>query len=504
MAQAAKGDLVIRGGVVAETTSTLAAPRDLLLRDGIIAAIGAPGMDVPEGTPAFDATGLLLHPGLINGHTHSHGFLARGIGDRWTLELLLAASPWVSGGRSFEDKALAATIGAAEMVLKGCTAVFDMATESPLPTVEGMDAIAGAYHAVGLRAVVAPMVADRTLYEAVPPLFEALPDDLRAEVAALALPPWQETFAAMERIATAWRWSGEDICLGVGPTIATHCDDAFLRACARLAAEHGVPLSMHVAESKVQAVMGLRSYGRTLVQHLDALGLLGPRFVAAHAIWLDDADRATLAERGAAIIHNPGSNMKLGNGMFAMREALDAGITVGLGTDTCSCGDNLNMYEAMRLASLLSKVQGPDPDTWVSAEEAYLAATEGSARALGIPGIGQIAVGAKADIVFLDLAHPTWMPHRWSVNQIVHAEDGTAVKHVCIGGRFVVRDGALTTVDLARLKDRAEESRLRHAQATVKQRALFDRLAPIVGRAGPALAAEAYPVRRHLAETGRF
>jgi guanine deaminase len=504
MAEAAKGDLVIRGGVVAETATALAAPRDILLRDGLIAALGPPGMAVPEGTPGFDAGGLLLHPGLINGHTHSHGFLARGIGDRWTLELLLAASPWISGGRTFEDKALAATIGAAEMVLKGCTAVFDMSNESPLPTVEGIDAIAGAYHAVGMRAVIAPMVADRTLYQAVPPLFEALPDDLRAEVSAFTLPPWQDSFAAMEAIARSWRWSAHDIAFGVGPTIATHCDDAFLQACARLSAEHGARLSMHVAESKVQAVMALRSYGRTLVAHLDALGLLTDRFVAAHAIWLDDRDRATLAERGAAIIHNAGSNMKLGNGMFAMREALDAGITVGLGTDTCSCGDNLNMYEAMRLASLLSKVQGPDPAAWVSAEEAYGAATEGSARALGIPGLGRIAEGAKADIVFLDLTHPTWMPHRWSVNQIVHAEDGTGVKHVCIGGRFVVRDGVLTTVDLPALRDRAEEHRLRHDAATAPQRALFDRLAPHVGRAGPALAAEAYPVRRHLAEAGRF
>lgn len=504
MAKAEKGDLVIRGGLVVQAGGTLAPARDILLRDGLIVAIGPPGLAVPEGTPAFDASGLLLHPGLVNGHTHSHGFLARGMGDRWTLELLLAASPWVSGGRTFADKALAATIGAAEMVLKGCTTLFDMSSEMPLPTLEGMEAIAEAYHTVGLRAVIAPMVADRTLYEAVPPLFEALPADLRAEVAALRLPPWQETVSAMQAIARAWRNGEHDICLGIGPTIATHCDDALLRASSSLAAEHGLRLTMHVAESKVQAVMGLRQYGRTLVQHLDSLGLLGPRFVAAHAIWLDDRDRALLAERGAAIIHNPGSNMKLGNGMFAMREALDAGITVGLGTDTCSCGDNLNMFEAMRLASLLSKVQGPDPTNWVTAEEAFAAATEGSARALGIPGVGRIAEGAKADIVFLDLLHPTWMPHRWTVNQLVHAEDGTAVKHVCIGGRFVVRDGVLTTVDLPALKLHAEAHVRRHAEATVTQRALFDRLAPHVARAGSALAAETYPVRRYLAEPGRF
>lgn len=504
MAEAAKGDLVIRGGVLADPAVRRAEPRDILLRDGLIAAIGPAGMAVPEGTPGFDAGGLLMHPGLINGHTHAHGFLSRGYGDRWTLELQLAAAPWISGGRTDADKGLSAMIGVAEMALKGCTAALDMVNETPLATEAGMDAVADAYDTVGLRAVLAPMVASRTVYQAVPALADALPPALRSAVDGLALPPWQETFAAMERIVRGWRWGSRDITLGLGPTIPTHCDDALLEACARLSTEHGLPLTMHVAESRVQAVMGLRTYGRTLVAHLDRLGLIGPRFVAAHAIWLDEADMAILAARGASAVHNAGSNLKLGNGAFQMRRMRDAGVNVGLGTDTCSCGDNLNMYEAMRLASFLSRTQGPDPAAWVSVEEAYAAATEGSARALGIPGIGRIAEGMKADIVFLDLGHPTWMPHRWSVNQIVHAEDGTGVKHVCVGGRFIVRDGTLTTVDLAALKDRAEEARERLEHATAKARALFDDVSPIVARIGPALAAEPYPVRRYLADSGRF
>jgi len=504
MPEPQRGDLVIRGGLVADAAHPLAEARDILVRDGVIVTIGPPGIAVPEGTAAFDASGLLLHPGLVNGHTHSHGFLGRGIGDRWTLELLLAASPWVSGGRTMDDIALSATIGAAELALKGCTAVLDMVGELPLPTEEGLDAVASAYDRVGLRAVIAPLVADRTLYQAIPPLAEALPGELREEVARLALPPWERTFDALVRLVRVWRWSGRGIGFGLGPTIPTHCDDAFLRACARLAGEHGLPLTMHVAENKVQAVIGGRTYGRSLVRHLDALGLIGPRFIAAHAIWLDDENRAILAARGASVIHNPSSNMKLGNGLFAMREALDAGITVGLGTDTCSCGDNLNMYEAMRLASLLSKVQGPDPAAWVSAEEAYRAGTEGSARALGLSGIGRIEEGALADIVFLDLGHPNWMPHRWTVNQLVHGEDGTAVRHVCVGGRFIVRDGRLTTVDLDSLRSKAEEHRQRHERATRHERALFERLAPIVARVGPALAAEPLSVRRYLSDRGPF
>ena len=315
MPEPQRGDLVIRGGLVADAAHPLAEARDILVRDGVIVTIGPPGIAVPEGTAVFDASGLLLHPGLVNGHTHSHGFLGRGIGDRWTLELLLAASPWVSGGRTMDDIALSATIGAAELALKGCTAVLDMVGELPLPTEEGLDAVASAYDRVGLRAVIAPLVADRTLYQAIPPLAEALPGELREEVARLALPPWERTFDALVRLVRGWRWSGRGIGFGLGPTIPTHCDDAFLRACARLAGEHGLPLTMHVAESKVQAVIGGRTYGRSLVRHLDALGLIGPRFIAAHAIWLDDENRAILAARGASVIHNPSSNMKLGNGL---------------------------------------------------------------------------------------------------------------------------------------------------------------------------------------------
>src|SRR5262249_58834999 len=120
-----------------------------------------------------------------------------------------------------------------------------------------------------------------------------------------------------------------------------------------------------------------------------------------------------------------------------------------------NCSDNQNMYEATRLASFVSKVQGPDWRRWLSTREAALAATEGGARALGFGDrIGRLAPGFKADIVMLDLDHPNWLPFNDPVNQLVHTEDGTAVAPLIIGGRLVVEDRHLLTVDLGRLRER--------------------------------------------------
>lgn len=447
-----------------------------------------------------EAGGTVIHPGLINAHTHGHGGLARGQGDKWTLELLLAAAPWIGGNRALADKKLTTQIIAAEMVLKGCTAAYDLYYEFPLPTREGLDAVAEAYAEVGMRAVVAPMVADRTMYEAIPGLYDALPTELQTAVETLRLAPHDKTLAAIADILRHWRWAGQDIRAAVAPTIPHHCSDAFMCGCARLAREHGVVLHSHVGESKVQALTGIKRYGRTLIAHMDSLGLLGPDFTAAHAIWLDDDDLKRVRDTGGSLAHNPGSNMRLGNGLFRLRRALDLGVNVGIGTDGANCSDNQNMYEAMRYASMVSKVQTPDPRHWASVEEVYRAATEGSARALGFRDTGAIAPGMKADIVFLDLESVNWIPHNWTVNQMVHAEDGTSVRHVMIGGGFVVRDRRLLTLDLGKLAREAEAARERLEALNAGTRELFAKLEPVVASFCPALAAQPYHVRQYLCD----
>jgi guanine deaminase len=499
MAEIEKGWIVIRGALLADSSRRRGEPAEVLIEDGVITAVAAK-VDAPAGAKVVDAKGLLMHPGLINGHTHGHTGLGKGMGDTWTLELLLAAAPWIGGNRTLEDKKLSTMLCAAEMVQKGCTAAYDLFYEFPLPTADGCDAGAEAYAEVGMRAVIAPMVADRTVYEAIPGLMDALPPALQKAVEGLRLQPYEKTLGAISGILKGWKWAGKDIMPAVAPTIPLHCADEFMCGCAKLAREHGVGIHSHVGESKVQAVSGIRRYGRTLLQHMGGLGLVGPDFTAAHAIWLDDDDFRILADKGGSAVHNPGSNMKLGNGMFRLRQAIDAGVNVGIGTDGATCADNQNMYEAMRYASMLSKVQTPDPRFWATADEVYRAATVGSAKALGFKDVGAIAPGFKADIVFLDLASINWMPHHWSTNQIVHTEDGCGVKHVMIGGRFVFKDGRHTTIDLAKLAVQAEAARERLEALNAANKTLYDRLEPVITSFCPGIAAQPYHLKRYLCD----
>ena len=174
-----------------------------------------------------------------------------------------------------------------------------------------------------MRAVIAPMVADRSFYEAIPGLADALPPPLQERVAALRLAPGEATLAAIREALRDWPFDRDRVRPAVAPTIPHHCSDAFILGCAALARDFDVGLHSHVAESKVQAVAGIRLYGRTQTAHLDELGVLGPHFTVAHGVWLDDDDMARLGDHGASVAHNPGSNMRLGCGLADTRAMLD-------------------------------------------------------------------------------------------------------------------------------------------------------------------------------------
>jgi cytosine/adenosine deaminase-related metal-dependent hydrolase len=489
---------IVRGGRVLDIAAGTAAPADILIEDDTIREVGPPGAPAPAEARELSAVRRLIHPGLVNAHTHSHGNLAKGIGDRWTLELLLTAAPWIGGNRGADDIRLSAQLGAVEMVLKGCTACYDLFFEWPLPTAQGLALVAAAYAEVGMRAVIAPMVADRSFFEAIPGLAEALPAGLRERVAALRLAPGEATLAGIRAALADWSFARDRIRPAVAPTIPHHCSDDFIRGCAALAREFDLGLHSHVAESKVQAVTGIRVYGRTQTAHLDRLGILGPHFTVAHGVWLDAEDMARLGDHGASVAHNPGSNMRLGSGLADARAMLERRVNLAIGTDGASCSDNQNMYEAMRLASFVSKVQGPDRQRWLTTREALLAATEGGARALGLGDrIGRIAPGYKADLVLLDLDHPNWLPFNDPVNQLVHCEDGTAVDGVMIGGRMVVENRRVVSVDVARLRDHAAAACERLAAANADNRRLYEALEPVVDSYCPGLARMPYHVHRY-------
>jgi guanine deaminase len=460
-----------------------AAPADLLLQDDWIAAIAPPGSVTSEGVQRIDASKRLIIPGLINAHTHGHGGLAKGSGDCWSLETLLNAGPWLNGGRTDDDRYLSTLLAAVEMVRKGCTACYDLAAMLPSPSVEGLNRVAQAYADVGMRAVIAPMVADRSFYQAIPDLLDAFPAELRAVAEAMRTAPGETTLAAMRETAASWSYPSDRIRLGIAPTIPLHCSDPFMCGCRDLANEFGLPLQTHLAESSVQRAAALKRYGTTLTGHLDRLGVLGPRFSAAHAIWIDAGEVELIAARGGAIAHNPGSNLRLGNGIADMRPVISRGIPVGVGTDGSSSADNQNMFEAMRLAAFVSRVFDRPPEDWIGAVEALRLATEGSAAVLGMADlIGKIAAGYKADLVFLDLEHVNLVPLNNAAQQLVNGEDGTAVRDVMIGGRFVLRDGVLPGIDWPRIVARAGAAAERLRETNAEALAAAERLAPVVSQ----------------------
>ncbi|HEV8584276.1 MAG TPA: amidohydrolase family protein [Methylomirabilota bacterium] len=490
---------IIRGGRVLDAREGRAEPADVLVDGGTIKEIGRPGLAAPEGAQLLDAADRLLVPGLLNSHTHGHGTLGRGAGDRFTLELLLNAGPWTGGNYTLEDKALAAKLGAVEMVRRGCVAAYDLFAEFPSPTVEGLVAVGGAYAEVGMRAVVAPMMADRTFWRAIPGLFGALPADLQAAVDRIVLAPYETSLNVCREILKSWPYDGTRQRLALAPTIPHHCADEFLVACRDLAREAGVGLHTHVAESRMQAVVGVKKYGHTLTAHLDSLGVVGPNFTAAHAVWLDPDDMRRMADRGASVAHNPSSNLRLGSGVAAVRAFREHGVNVGLGTDAATCSDHLNMFEVMRLASGLSRVSRMDPNDWLGAREVFELATLGSARALGLGhGEPRLVAGGPADIVLLDLSDPAWIPFNDPLRQLVFAESGAGVDSVMIDGRLVVHQRRVLTVDTAALRRQAEAAVERLRRVNAPARAVSEAAEKVVGAFCLGLSREPYPVDRFV------
>jgi 5-methylthioadenosine/S-adenosylhomocysteine deaminase len=488
---------LIHGGRLLTAGRLDGAHADLLVDGDTIAAVLEPGESIDPDVRRVDATNRLLMPGLVNAHTHGTVALGKALADRWSLELLLNAYPWTAGGRTTETKYLSARIGALEMLRKGCTAAYDLAAEIPAPSLEGVTAVAQAYKDVGIRAVIAPMMADTTFYRAIPGLIESMPGGLRERAEKLKATPHDVSLATCRSIVENWPFPRDQLRPGLGPTIPHHCSDAFIMGCRDLAKAHGIGVQMHVAESKVQAVVGPRKYSTTLVGHLHKLGLIASNFTAAHAVWLDDDDIARLADAGASVAHNPGSNMKLGSGLAQARRMRDRGVTLAIGTDGCLSSDNQNVFEAMRMAAFVSRVQGPDPREWLSAAEAFEAATKGGAHALGMGSlIGQLARGFKADIVFLDLTHINHVPLNDPLLHAVFVEDGTAIDKVMVGGRILVEDGRLVGVDMAALAREANAAVEHLNDVNAAAKAFVHEFEPVVLDYCVGLAREPYRVQR--------
>ena len=227
-------------------------------------------------------------------------------------------------------------------------------------------------------------------------------------------------------------------------------------------------------------IMARERFGTSLTGHLARLDALSPRFSGAHGVWLDDAELALLARHGAGISHNPMSNLRLGSGITSVRRLIEAGVTVGIGTDASNTSDGQNMFEATRLAATLSRARGGDPAGWVCAREALDMATVGSARLLGLDRVGRIAPGWAADLLFLDRAECHYVPLRRPTEQVVLAESGAGLREVMIAGRMVLAEGRILTLDEAALTARAHAAAERLAHATRDARLMNEAAAQVV------------------------
>jgi guanine deaminase len=321
-----------------------------------------------------------------------------------------------------------------------------------------------------MRAVVAPMISDRTIFEALPGLLDAFPPPMRAALAAITLPPWQETLATVRKAIQSWPVPATRVRPGLGPAIPLHCSDDFLTACAGMAETLDLPLQTHLAETRMQQVAAQTRYGTTLTAHLATLGLLSPRFSGAHGVWLSRAEAGLLADKGAGIVHNPMSNLRLGSGTAPVRALADAGVVLGVGTDASNTSDGQNMFEAMRLAATLSRAAAAPPDQWVTVPEAFRMATEGSARIMGLDRVGRIETGWAADLLFLDRDYCHYLPLRDVLSQIVLSENGGALREVMIDGRMVMQDNRILTLDERSLTTRARAAAARLDTANTEAR----------------------------------
>jgi guanine deaminase len=473
--------LVVTGGRILGEMSRRGEERDIVIEGDTIVDLVSPGTVHDENAERLDASRRLIIPGLINAHTHSHGGLSKGIGDRWNLEILQTANPWLGGQRAAEDKYLSALITAIDQVEKGTTACYDLFFEFPAPSIDGMEAVASAYNAVGLRAVIAPMVADLTFYQSLPGFVDALAQVDGGRAGAMRMGRPEDIIDALRRLAAQWPHPADRLRLGIAPTIPHHCTKEFMIGCRDVAREHGLVMQTHIGEAKYQAASSFQVFGMSMTKTMDSLGIVGPWFSAAHAVWLDHHDMSLLAERGAQVAHNPGANLRLGSGIGAARDYLRHGVTIGIGTDGCHCSDNQNMFEAMRCASFVSRVRSLPPQEWLSTGEVFRLATEGSARVLGFQDkIGKIAKGYKADLVLLDLDHVNFMPLNDAINQIVHAEDGCGVDKVLTGGRLVVSGGRVIGIDKAALAAKVDRAVERLHAVNADARRFAELIEPLV------------------------
>jgi 5-methylthioadenosine/S-adenosylhomocysteine deaminase len=415
-------------------------------------------VQAPDGAERIDCSGFAIVPGMVNAHCHSNENWFRGMWDNLPLEpWMLFSYPVLAAPRQSPDEIYLRTLlGAVEQLGSGATCVVDFLYELDGFTAESLDAVVRAYRDAGMRALIALGIGDRAYHETVVLDRGLVSRDLIDRLEREKPPSWPEWERFVRRAVERFHRPDEGISICPAPSGPQRCTDEMLVGCARLAEELDLVLHIHVLETRMQAVSGQRLYGRTLVEHMDAIGFLSPRVCFAHGIWLTPHDIELVRDRDVSIAHNPVSNLKLGSGLAAVPTLLAHGVNVALGTDGMSSNDGLDMFGSLKLAALVHKLWGVDYARWLGAGEAWQLATVGGARPAGDPdGLGRIAPGRRADLVLLDLASHVFTPLNDPLRQLAFGSTTSAVDSVLVGGEWVVRGGSPTRVDEADVLARA-------------------------------------------------
>ncbi len=445
-----------------------AARCDIAIVDGEIIDVQSAGTRAPPPVvdETIDARDLLVTPGLVNAHTHSPDNLVRGTAPNLPLELWSLSSAVGREGRTPREVEVSALLGAIEMLRSGTTTVLDHIRFSPDLDPRGLDAVATAYREIGIRAVIAPVVADRPVIATLPFEPDELPPETPNAYGSKALMPAAEQIALVESFVRDWHGREGRIGAAIGPSGPQRCSDDLLQRAAALSLRFDIPLHSHVLETRTQQVMAQRLYGTGMITHLHRLGVLSPRASLVHVIWAETPELDLIAETGAAVIHNPVSNAKLGSGVCRLPELLARGVTVGLGTDSACCNDSNNLLETAKWTALMHALHVRAPESWVGPEQALVLATRGGARAIGLGHrVGSIAPGFAADLAFFRLRSPAFVPLNDPVRQLVQSENGSGVEMTMVAGRIVMRAGRCLAIDEAALWAEASELAARRLQA---------------------------------------
>ncbi len=428
-----KIDLLVAGG----TVITMDAERRVLedgavaVRGDSIVAVGSRAELEARFLPArrMNARGKLVLPGLINGHTHVPMALLRGIKDDVPLQEWLEKYIFPAEARNVNEEFVTwgTRLGLLEMIRSGTTTYADMYYFE--------DAIARETKAAGLRGVLGETILD----------FPA-PDNKTHERA----------LAYVEKFLQQWK--GDPLIhAAVAPHSIYTCSQNTLRESAALARKYASPILIHLSETKREVDESRAKHGVSPPQYLDQLGVLGPDVLAAHCVWLDDADRSLLAQRQVGCVHNPSSNMMLASGVAPVLEMRAAGVRLGLGTDSSAANDDVNLMEEIDLASKLQKITHMDPRALGARGAVEMATIEG-ARALHLEReIGSLEPGKKADWIVLGLSAPHAVPLYDVYAQIAYALKASDVETVVIAGRTVMENRRVLTLHEAEVVARARE-----------------------------------------------